>query len=387
MTSKNRSKSQIKMGFDFDPNQVSTNFNKKNQIGFKLKLLENIRNTKKNISNRESIIDDQNSCLTDNEDDIISLKNISGKVMEDVNKEKRQFSSRKNEVSNMTEILNTKFIRDKSVSSKNCVKPLSLEYSLNKENLRIKLQSSNTSNINNIKKKPTIKTFNNKDEKNVNKIILDVDNESCITEVNKTNTNENSNKNPLSFKLMPKLEIEKFVDINTDLSSLINKKYNLDEESKIFEAWIDYENSFIDGKMVDIFLKKVIICFNNNISNEKNIFLNEHANSSFYKLTKMMLLIATSSLYIFNYIGFDTNIKVQLKKLCNSVSKTLSHFFEIFNSKYLFSNSLPDPILIKIKKLMKTYKLQKSLVKNPNILIYVNKEVENLFFYQKQLLK
>lgn len=382
MTSKIRSKSQIKMGFDIDPNQVSTNFNKKNQIGFKLKLLENIRNTKKNISIRDTNIEDQNSCLTDNEDNIINLKSANDQKTDNLKLPKRNFSSKKNDVNNLTEIVNTKFVREKSVSSKNCVKPLTLEYTINKDKIRNKINHSETANL---KQKASVKISLFKDDKSDNKSSIDVNNDSDFTDVNKTNFDVN--KNPLSLKLMSKLEIEKFIDINTDLSSLINKKYNLDEEARLFETWIDFENSFIDGKMIDTFLKKVIINYYNHINDEKNIFLNELANSSFYKLIKLIILISTASLYIFNYIGFDVNVKVHLKKLCNSVSKSLSHFFEIFNSKYLFTNSLPDPIIIKIKKLTKTYKLQKNLVKNPNILIYINKEVENLIFYLKQLVK
>lgn len=384
MTSKIRSKSQIKMGFDIDPNQVSTNFNKKNQIGFKLKLLENIRNTKKNISIRDSNIDDQNSCLTDNEDNIMNLKSANDQKTDNLKLPKRNFSSKKNDVNNLTEILNTKFVREKSVSSKNCVKPLTLEYTINKDKIRNKINHSETANL---KQKASVKISLFKEDKSDNKSSIDINNDSDFIEVNKTNNFEVNNKNPLSLKLMSKLEIEKFIDINTDLSSLINKKYNLDEEARVFEAWIDFENSFIDGKMIDTFLKKVIINYNNHINDEKNIFLNEHANSSFYKLIKLIILISTASLYIFNYIGFDVNVKVHLKKLCNSVSKSLSHFFEIFNTKYLFTNSLPDPIIIKIKKLTKSYKLQKNLVKNPNILIYINKEVENIIFYLKQLVK
>lgn len=384
MTSKIRSKSQIKMGFDIDPNQVSTNFNKKNQIGFKLKLLENIRNTKKNISIRDSNIEDQNSCLTDNEDNIMNLKSANDQKTDNLKLPKRNFSSKKNDVNNLTEILNTKFVREKSVSSKNCVKPLTLEYTINKDKIRNKINHSETANL---KQKASVKISLFKEDKSDNKSSIDINNDSDFIEVNKTNNFEVNNKNPLSLKLMSKLEIEKFIDINTDLSSLINKKYNLDEEARVFEAWIDFENSFIDGKMIDTFLKKVIINYNNHINDEKNIFLNEHANSSFYKLIKLIILISTASLYIFNYIGFDVNVKVHLKKLCNSVSKSLSHFFEIFNSKYLFTNSLPDPIIIKIKKLTKSYKLQKNLVKNPNILIYINKEVENIIFYLKQLVK
>ena len=384
MTSKIRSKSQIKMGFDIDPNQVSTNFNKKNQIGFKLKLLENIRNTKKNISIRDSNIEDQNSCLTDNEDNIMNLKSANDQKTDNLKLPKRNFSSKKNDVNNLTEILNTKFVREKSVSSKNCVKPLTLEYTINKDKIRNKINHSETANL---KQKASVKISLFKEDKSDNKSSIDINNDSDFIEVNKTNNFEVNNKNPLSLKLMSKLEIEKFIDINTDLSSLINKKYNLDEEARVFEAWIDFENSFIDGKMIDTFLKKVIINYNNHINDEKNIFLNEHANSSFYKLIKLIILISTASLYIFNYIGFDVNVKVHLKKLCNSVSKSLSHFFEIFNTKYLFTNSLPDPIIIKIKKLTKSYKLQKNLVKNPNILIYINKEVENIIFYLKQLVK
>lgn len=384
MTSKIRSKSQIKMGFDIDPNQVSTNFNKKNQIGFKLKLLENIRNTKKNISIRDSNIEDQNSCLTDNEDNIMNLKSANDQKTDNLKLPKRNFSSKKNDVNNLTEILNTKFVREKSVSSKNCVKPLTLEYTINKDKIRNKINHSETANL---KQKASVKISLFKEDKSDNKSSIDINNDSDFIEVNKTNNFEVNNKNPLSLKLMSKLEIEKFIDINTDLSSLINKKYNLDEEARVFEAWIDFENSFIDGKMIDTFLKKVIMNYNNHINDEKNIFLNEHANSSFYKLIKLIILISTASLYIFNYIGFDVNVKVHLKKLCNSVSKSLSHFFEIFNTKYLFTNSLPDPIIIKIKKLTKSYKLQKNLVKNPNILIYINKEVENIIFYLKQLVK
>lgn len=384
MTSKIRSKSQIKMGFDIDPNQVSTNFNKKNQIGFKLKLLENIRNTKKNISIRDSNIEDQNSCLTDNEDNIMNLKSANDQKTDNLKLPKRNFSSKKNDVNNLTEILNTKFVREKSVSSKNCVKPLTLEYTINKDKIRNKINHSETANL---KQKASVKISLFKEDKSDNKSSIDINNDSDFIEVNKTNNFEVNNKNPLSLKLMSKLEIEKFIDINTDLSSLINKKYNLDEEARVFEAWIDFENSFIDGKMIDTFLKKVIINYNNHINDEKNIFLNEHANSSFYKLIKLIILISTASLYLFNYIGFDVNVKVHLKKICNSVSKSLSHFFEIFNTKYLFTNSLPDPIIIKIKKLTKSYKLQKNLVKNPNILIYINKEVENIIFYLKQLVK
>jgi len=51
--SKIRSKSLFKIGQNIDPNKLSINFNKKNQIGFQLKLLENLRNSKKEFEKFE----------------------------------------------------------------------------------------------------------------------------------------------------------------------------------------------------------------------------------------------------------------------------------------------------------------------------------------------
>lgn len=48
-----RSRSQNKTGFIINPNELNTNFNKKDFIGFKMKLLENIKKNKKNFGKKE----------------------------------------------------------------------------------------------------------------------------------------------------------------------------------------------------------------------------------------------------------------------------------------------------------------------------------------------
>ena len=100
-----------------------------------------------------------------------------------------------------------------------------------------------------------------------------------------------------------------------------------------------------------------------------------------------MISIVSASLFVMIYVGYDLNIKNQLRKLCQSVSKPLMQIYEIFSIKKLCKN-LSEELFDKYTKFLnKSYKIQKSLIKNPNILVYISKEIDNAGLSLKQFTK
>ena len=338
-TVKQRSKSLLKPGFEVDPNQLSTNFNKKNQIGFKLKLLENLRNSKRIIEKyEEDQEEDKDELSTERE-----RKDKNNKV-DNYNKRNLSLGPINDESERQP-----KQIREKSASSKNIV--LIRDGQKDKDEVKSTKLSVSTMVTNNILIKKE----------------------------------ENTKSNLPFTKLID--EMDTLVDINTDLSSYVNSNISLDDETKIIDVWIEYEGLLIDNKPCKSSLIRLLYIFHKYFTFEKNIFSNDFCNKNYYRLIKIMISIVSASLFVMIYVGYDLNIKNQLRKLCQSVSKPLMQIYEIFSIKKLCKN-LSEELFDKYTKFLnKSYKIQKSLIKNPNILVYISKEIDNAGLSLKQFTK
>lgn len=349
MSSKTRSRSLFKVGFDIDPNQLSTNFNKKNQIGFKLKLMENLRNSKRTIEKFE-----------DNMDTIESPSNSKNK---DLANDKEDSNSP------------NKYLERVRFSNK-----LKQNFSKYTDNLDI--------SDNNIERRIT----RSKEKRLSNKVV-------GRSMVNQTalNTNEYDNKvlqNPSNKKKSAELNFTKLisdfdslVEINTNLSVYVNNECPLDDESKIIDVWIDLENNLNDNKPCKSQLIKLLYIFNRFIKVEKTPFLIDPANKIFYKLLKILITSVISSLFVILYVGYDNNIKSQLKKLINNISKPLFHIYEIFDYKKLYPKASEESYDKFTKFLIKYYKLQKTQIKQSDLMLMITKEVDGAGLAVKQFSK
>lgn len=354
MTSKTRSKSLLRAGFDIDPNQLSTNFNKKNQIGFKLKLLENLRNSKKIIEKYEEGLDETINDSPKPEKDTKRAEKLMN-YLENFRKRNNSLNplNSNRDQNEITDRYPSNRTREKSVSSKNI-----------KKYKQINIESNSNYNNQNM--------INNKEEEDKKNI-------------NQHYSTNNLSNNVVSNKLIE--DLDSLVEINTDLSSYVNENCSIDEETKLLDVWIDYELSLIENKTCKQHLIRVLYIFYKYYTLEKNVFLNDLANKNYYKLIKLILAITAASLFVIIYIGYDLNIKTHLKKLTAAVSKPLMHTYEIFGIKKLCKNVSVDLVDKYIKFTNKNYKLQKSMIKNPNVLVYMSKEIDNAGLSLKQFAK
>lgn len=342
---KQRSKSLVKTGFDINPNQLSTNFNKKNQIGFKLKLLENLRNSKKTIEKFEENIEEN---YRKNEED----KNENKRIVL-LNPLKKPANPHLLETDNLVRINSNerKYSRPK-------------EKSLSNNNLIDKSSISALNNSGGGSYQP--KSFVVKGTRNGRQ------------------TSIKRNLECLNFKLIE--DVETLTEINTDLSAYVSNGYPLDEETKIIDVLIELDNCLIESKNCKSQLIKLIYVFHKYFNEEKNIFLIESANKTFYKLVKVILASTVASLFVILYVGYDLNIKAQIKKLHSSFIKPVFHIYEVFSITKLCKIS-EDGIERFNKHLNKYYKLQKSQIKQSDLCNMISKEVDNSGLSLKQFSK
>lgn len=392
MATKSRSRSLLRAGFDIDPNQLSTNFNKKNQIGFKLKLLENIRNSKKAIEKYEEVDETNvNNNIINN-----GCSNIDPKQESSTKKEKlmnylENYRKRNNSLNPLNSNRDQNEItdrypnrqREKSMTSSNLV--------LN-NNLKIKTKIDNQHSIScNYNKEESLT-----DDQKAKQIIKNHNsckNVSLINNKEQNSSNNNINNNNHKNNTNDLIHLSKLIDdidsneLNLDLNAYINQNCSIDDETKILDVWIDYEMSLIENKSCKHYLLKLLYLFYNNFTSEKTIFLNEQANKNYYKLVKLLLSISVASLFVIVYVGFDFNIKAQLKKLSSAISKPLVEIYMMFGIKKL-SKNISDDLVDKFNKYStKNYKINKSNFKNPNILLILSKEIDSAGLSLKQFSK
>jgi hypothetical protein len=215
----------------------------------------------------------------------------------------------------------------------------------------------------------------NIEQNNINSPSKEEDDKKSINQHYSTN---NLTNNLASNKLIE--DLDSLVEINTDLSSYVNMNCSIDEETNLLDVWIDYEMSLIENKTCKQHLIRILYIFYKYYTVEKNVFLNDLANKNYYKLIKLTLAITAASLFVIIYIG-------HLKKLTSSVSKPLMHTYEMFGIKNLCKNVSVDLVEKYNKFTNKNYKLQKSMIKNPNVLVYMSKEIDNAGLCLKQFAK
>lgn len=307
MSNKIRSKSLFKSQ-EIDPNKLSINFNKRNQIGFQLKLLENLRNSKKTFEKYDE---------------------------------------------NKSEIQNYQIIKDDNKKSNKIKFPLELS--------------------------------NNEINSNDNSEYLISDSLISNNEgLNKDIINNNQKKtNNIFLKLIN--DIDSLVDISSDLSKFVNIKYPLMEETKLLDVWLDLEDNKDYRQYKSLFLKTMFI-INKHFKEERQILTIEIANKIYYRIIKFIILVSVLCLFVIIYIGIDSGIIKNIKKLISLTSKCFLNFYEIFNIKKL-SNA--NEILIeKFNKInIKGYKIESIHLKSRDLIQYLNKECDYIGMGIKQFLK
>ena len=396
MNSKYRSKSQLKIGYEIDPNKCSTNFNKKNQIGFKLKLLENLRNSKKTIEKfEEKQNDNNNNCINTNESD--NLNSVSNKYIERLkysgkikhNKAYNNIEDKKKQANNISNTNNLNY--NNVTSSRSKEKHYSHKTILNQNNINSKYYNYDLNNALNNKDSLTSKnTENNKMKLNLN--------------------DNNANNKDIKHRVvvLDYSNRELITEINTDFSCYVNKHYPIDKETKILEVWIELENNLNDNKSIKNQIIKIMYIYNKYINysnidimnsdnkqsskvlenNEKTPTYIQSANCSFYKLLKIILASAVACLFLIIYVGYDNNLKAQIKKLVSCISKSLFKFYELFDIKELCENKISDVFYDKYYKLLiKSYKINKIHLKQNDVIGLFVKDVDNSGLSLKQFSK